>query len=74
MGGAYEAHEAAKQMAKKKFNLVSDDLPLVPYNKSSAFSEIFFGAGEVLFPEKTFVRNLIPTSVKFGRTPLYLWE
>ncbi len=75
LGDINVAHKATMQMAKEKFKIKDKEIPLVPYNKYSNFSEIFIGASEALFKKKPSVlEEYLPMSIRMGRQPLYLWE
>lgn len=74
LGGSYEAQQAVNKMAKQKFNLHSDKLPLVPYSVSGGLNQLLFGVTESIFPNKFNAENLVPMSAKFSRQPLFIWE
>lgn len=73
LGGAYEAHQILNEMAKQKFNLKEDELPLVSFNKPSGISNIFFNMSESVFPVRK-LGSMLPFSMKHHHKPLYLWE
>jgi protease-4 len=73
LGGLYESHLAASDMAIEKFVLAKAELPLVEYNKPSGINEILFGISESFSPDQK-LQSVLPLSYKFPRQPLYAWE
>lgn len=73
-GDLSAAEQAAKQMAKEKFNLVSSNLPVVPYNRASAFSEFLFSTSQSLFSGKNLPTSAMPFSMKYPNKPLLIYE
>lgn len=74
LGDLEDAHLIAKTLAVEKFHLSNDDLPLVLYNKTSPIKDFFSTLSETMFPERSFLQSITPTSAKYGRTLMYLWE
>lgn len=74
IGDMYVAQDVINSMINQK-NKTHAEIELVPYSKMNSLNEILFGASEALFNKNTSVMNsLIPTSIKYSKTPLYLWE
>lgn len=78
LGGIYDAHSAVSKMAKEKYHLLSDKIPLVSYNIPTGFSELLFGATESLVPSKGITsalrQDILPMSQKYPHQPLLVWE
>lgn len=74
LGGTYEAQRAAGKMAKLKFNLPTDKLPLVTYNRPAGLGELLFGAANSLFNKKDAASLIMPMSMKYSHQPLFIWE
>lgn len=73
LGGMYEAYEAVNTMAKDKFNIRTDEITMVQYNKPTGISNILFGI-ETIFNKKSSIESFLPLSVKKNHTLMYLWE
>jgi protease-4 len=73
LGGLYEAHLLATEMAKEKFHLTDEEIPMVSYNKPSGISDILFNMSESFMSQKNF-DAIIPFSAKNNHKTLYLWE
>ena len=73
IGDLTDAQTAIGKMASEKFG-TSAEVIMIPYNKTTTFSEILFGATESIFNQQTQIESFIPTSMKLSKRPLYLWE
>lgn len=74
LGGVDDAHAAASKIAKEKFHLISDEIPLIPYNRTSGLSSLFAGMSESKASKEEVYKSLIPFSFNHPRQLLYLWE
>lgn len=68
LGGIDDAHKAVNDILQS-----SRKLPLVPYNKSKGFSEIFMNLSESVAP-RDLTKSLLPFSVRHSHKLLYVWE
>jgi len=73
IGGLWEAKTAAKQMASQKFKCKEKTLFVVNYGKSSAFSELFLNEAKSFLSDNS-LKSYLPTSARFSRQPLFMWE
>ena len=73
VGGLYEAENGIKDMINDKFHIKSKNLTVVSYNRPSGLGELLFNTSESLFNRNAFGIS-IPTSAKYPRQPLFLWE
>lgn len=70
-GSEEELRETMKSMVKEKFPSVNvKNVEFVKYNASGGFWESLFGAETT----SSAIENALPTSMKYARKPLYLWE
>lgn len=74
IGDGYEAQDAAKKMAKFKFGLISENIPVVSYNSPSGLSELILNLSEKPFSTQDLFTKTIPAGVKHPNQPLFLWE
>lgn len=74
IGDLYTAKNVINAMINQK-NRTHSEIELVPYNKMNSLNELLFGASESLFGGNSVsVESLVPASIKYSKTPLYLWE
>ncbi len=74
IGDGYDAQKAAGKMAKFKFGLISENIPVVSYNTPSSFSELILNLSEKIFTTQDVFTKVLPTGVKHPKQPLFLWE
>lgn len=73
IGDIDTAKDTIEKMAQEKFNN-NYSAKLVKYSEKSLFSEYFFNFNEYGSKTNLNLKNIIPTSMRLSRKPLYLWE
>lgn len=68
VGGLDDAHKAINDILKTK-----KKLPLIPYNKTKSFSELFMNLSEAT-SLNNLTKSLLPFSVRNSHKLLYVWE
>lgn len=75
IGNVEVAHKMISTMAKEKFKLAENELPLDEYTSFGGLFDLFFGTTESLLKKQTIGQyDFIPKSLKMSKQPLYLWE
>lgn len=74
LGSLSQAKEGVTKMAKEKFSLFQDELPVVDYNKPRGVGELLFRISNSLKPEVRGFESFLPLSKRYPRQPLFIWE
>jgi len=73
IGGLYDVKKDIRLMAREKFPSVSEDIPVISYNKPTGFTEMLLGGVDSLMPHKN-IESYMPISLSYPRQPLFMWE
>ncbi len=73
LGDLTDAQSAIKAMVNER-NGSKSDVILIPYSKTSSFSDYLFGVSESIFNKGSLIDSIVPVSMQLSRKPLYLWE